>query len=287
MKMNIARLCFLLAMSLATLPASAVERLESCYDKLGLTKPENNLNQALYIIIDQTMPLSASMRQNINGLVSDWPRPGERVKIARFSANTRGQYNELIFDAILDAAPSEEYLYHLRDEDKANLLACMKERNQEIHQAFSGALNKGMALIDTSLPKTEIFYALKQLSAAILDDGISDKSVLIITDGMENGEFASFYKRRAGIGKVEREKVMETLRKNNLHADWRGAKIYMFGLGNMRDAKIHVTPTQLETLRQAWEAYFQAGNGAVRHLGTPAVLLSNLRETISAAAGRP
>lgn len=286
MKINLARLGFILTILWTgwSGPASAVERLESCYDKLGLHKPEHNLDRVLYLIIDQTMPLSAEMLKNINSLVADWPRPGERVKIARFSANTRGQYNELIFDAILDGTPGEEYLYHLRDADHANLLGCMKQRNQEIQQAFSGALNKGMALIDTSLPKTEIFYALKQLSGAILDDGIADKTVLIITDGMENGEFASFYKRRAGIGKVSREKMLEILKKNNLHADWRGAKIYMFGLGNMRDSKLHITPTQLENLRKAWEAYFHACNGNVRQLGTPAVLLSNLREVTAAAA---
>ncbi|MEW5756531.1 MAG: hypothetical protein AB1810_09505 [Pseudomonadota bacterium] len=41
---------------------------------------------------------------------------------------------------------------------------------------------------------------------------------------------------------------------------------------------------QLESLRKTWEAYFHASNGNVRQLGTPAILLSNLREVTSAAA---
>ena len=226
------------------------------------------------------MPLSATMRQNLQTLLSDWPKPGERVKIARFSSNTKGQYTELMYDATLDAEPSEAYLYHLRDEDNRQLLACLRERNDTIKQSFTSALSQGLSIINTRLPKTEIFYSLKRLSETVLaNDEIEDKTVLIISDGMENSETISFYKkRRKGIAALNGEQIIAKLEEHNLFADWQGAKIHMFGLANMSDTNKHIKASQLEMIRGVWEAYFLSGNGVIKSLGTPAVLASSLRK---------
>lgn len=255
----------------------AAEYLENCYEKQHLPVPDGNIGKALYVLVDQTMPISPPMRDNIMRLSMDWPHPGERIKIARFSANARGQFTELLYDAVLDSTPGEEYLYHLRDEDKTGLLNCLSAREMHIRESYTSAMSKALAMANTQLPRTEIFHSLKRLSETVLiNDDISEKTVLLISDGMENSEVTSFYRRKT-VGKVDHEKILSRLAQQGLIADWRQSKIFMYGLGHIRDENIHVQPSQLQPLKRLWESYFAQGNGVVIDLGTPAILSSSLR----------
>ena len=267
----------LLCALLISAPAIALERQQSCYQQLELEQPEGNLDKALYILVDQTMPLSATMRANLSKLLEQHPRSGELVRIARFAPNTKGQYTDLIFEGELDSKPSEAYLYHLRDEDNHALLSCLKDRDKALKQSFNSALQHSLGIINTTLPKTEILHALKRLSETVLiNDDIDDKTVLIISDGMENSEITTFYRRKT-VKKINIETEMSKVVKHNLLADWRGAKLYMFGLGNIRDQNKHIKPSQLEPLQLFWQNYFSAGGANIKELGTPAILSSNLQ----------
>lgn len=263
---------------LVSAPASALDRQQSCYEQLELEQPEDNLDKALYILVDQTMPLSASMRANINKILEPHPRSGELVRIARFAPNTKGQYTELLFEGIRDSQPSEAYLYHLRDDDNRALLTCLKENETTLKTQFNSALQHGMGMINTSLPKTEILHALKRLSETVLiNDNINDKTVLIISDGMENSEVTSFYRRKS-VKKINVEKELEKVTSRHLLADWRGAKVYMYGLGTIRDPRKHIKPSQIAPLEHFWRSYFNAGGAIIKELGTPAILSSHLQD---------
>ncbi len=248
----------------------------SCYQQLELETPVGNINKALYIFVDQTTPLSATMRANLNKLLSEHPQRGELVRIARFAPNVKGQYIELLYEGVRDSKPSEPYLYHLRDEDNAALLACLDKQDKSLQQSFNSALQQSLGMINTKLPKTELLYGLKRLSESVLiNNEVDNKTVLIISDGMENSEVISFYGRRS-IDKRKIATAMEMVNQKNLLADWRGAQIYMFGLGNIQDERKHIQPSQLEPLLHFWQQYFAAGGAIIKELGTPAILSSNL-----------
>ncbi len=248
----------------------------SCYQQLELEMPENNINRALYIFIDQTMPLNIRMQSTLNELLSAHPKRGEQVRIARFSPNIKGQYTELTYEGFLDSKPSEAYLYQLRDEDNRALQTCIEEQKTRTKQAMKSAIKDDLQLIDTQLPRTELLYALKRLSETILvNDQIKNKTVLIISDGLENSEVTSFYRRR-NIAPINVEKEIAKVNKHNLLASWHGANLYMFGLGNIKDERRHIKPSQLEMLKKFWHSYFSAGGAVVKELGTPALLTRHL-----------
>jgi len=260
-------------------PAYGLERQQSCYQQLDLETPQGNVAKGLYVFIDQTMPLSATMRDNLNEIVSGHPQAGEQVRIARFSANTRGQYTELLYEGVRDSKPSEAYLYHLRDDTRQQLLDCLAAQKKNVMEGFMGSFQHGLSLIDTRLPKSEIFNGLKRLSETVLiDDELTDKTVLIISDGMENSELVSLYRRHTVSNRLDSAKVLAKLNDHGLVANWRNAKIYMYGLGNIRDERQHVQPSQLAPLLTLWENYFRAGNGIVRDIGTPAILSSKIQQ---------
>lgn len=266
-----------LALLLAAGPVHAFQRLESCYSMLSLEQPASDGHKALYILIDQTMPLTPAMQDSILTLISDWNRSGDRIKIARFSANTKGQFTELMYDAVMDIEPSEEYLYHLRDRDHDKLLECLAQRKEQFTRSFHEAFKTVMSGVNPRLPKTDIFYALSKLSDMVLEDrGVQDKTVLLITDGLENSNYTSFHKRKT-IERINPEKELLKLSTKQLVTEWFNAKVYIYGLGYVEDKEVYLTPDTLEPLKEFWRLYFTAGHGDVRGLGTPALLVNSLK----------
>jgi len=265
----------LLCLPLSLSPALAATG--NCYKKLQLPTPDlKPTAHILNIFIDQTTALSPEMKENVARLVSDWGDAGEQVRIARFSALVKGQFTELMFDQRADTFPDQKYLYNLRDRDRQQLETCLKATQEQFHETFNQVLRKTLDMTNPKLPKSDIFYSLKRLSESFLHrDDAARQSVLLVTDGMENSDYAAFHR-----GQPERtmnsRKLMAQLKKHDLEPDWQQANIYVFGLGYL-PGKTYVRPRLLEPLKSFWSDYFKHSNGNVVQLGTPAILAVSLK----------
>ena len=263
---------------LLTTPAWAGPPLPSCYAGLYLDEPERTASHAYYLFVDQTTPLTIALKTNVANLTENWGSNGERVKIVRFSANVSGQYTELMFDEFSDLPPTQEYLFHLHPRDKPKLLECIKARDEKFHQLLNHAVNQTLALSNGKLPKTDLLHALKELTEKVLLlEKNSDQTVLLVSDGLENSSYASFYQRKIIIKPIDVNKTLDEIGKLNLIPNWHGAKVYMFGLGYLRDDKIYASPKLLQPLKDFWQAYFSLGKAQLMELGTPELLVSTLK----------
>ena len=270
-------ICMAMLSALMINHAHALQRLESCYDQLGLEQPQPGERRILYLFIDQTMPITGAMQNSVYSLLSDWNRSGDAIKIARFSANTKGQFTELVYDAVMDVQPSEEYLYHLRDQDHDNLLSCLTRRQEQYTSSFQDAFKNVMNGINPRLPKTDLFYAMMQFSDMLAQDrAIADKTALLVTDGLENSKYTTFHKRKS-MANIAPEKELLRLSSRQLITEWFNAKVYIYGLGYLEDKDVYVAPDMIEPLKEFWRLYFTAGNAQVKGLGTPALLVNSLR----------
>lgn len=248
-----------------------------CYETIEQKPAAALVERSLYILVDQSTPLTKNMRENILALVEDWPGTNERVKIIRFSANIRGEFTELLLDLQRDPLPSEEYLYNLRDEDRARLTRCLEDQARIQKNQLKTILQGTLEKTNPTLSKTEILKPLKRIAESVLaESSIKDKTVLLISSGFENSEISNFTKRKRK-GNINPGKTLALLEEKQLTANWQGAKIYMFGLGQTRDSKTYVRYSVMEPLAQFWSLYFSNGNGTVKELGMPAILLKSLR----------
>ena len=162
--------------------------LKSCYDRPGVTPPENNPSKALYVFIDQTMALTTPMQTSLMDLISQWGNNGERVLISRFSANIKGQYSELVFDEIGNIKPSEAYLFHLRYKDKKAILACLEKRKNDFNEKLVNTLRTTLKMTNDKLPKTNLLHSLNEFADQhISDRSIEDKTILLVSDGLDRG----------------------------------------------------------------------------------------------------
>ncbi len=250
---------------------------EDCYKTLNLpASGQKPINRVLNIFIDQTMALTPAMKDNLLQLVADWGQAGERVRIARFSAFTKGQYTELIYDAGNNNPPDEEYLFNLRKHDSEQLHDCLRTQGEKLHEEFMTAMRKTLDQTDPRLAKSEIFYSLKILADHLLhDDEQIEQSVLIVTDGMENSDIATFSPGKP-LATLQAGKLLAQLKQRDLAPDWKQAKIYVYGLGQV-STKIYASTRLLQPLKMFWSDYFQRSNGEVMQLGTPTILSMSLK----------
>ena len=234
----------------------------------------------MYVFIDQTMSLSKPMQQAVIDLVSQWGKQGERVTISRFSANIKGQYTELMFDETGNIGPSEAYLFQLQQKDKKALLACLEKHNSDFHNALVNTLTSALKQTNTKLPKTDLLHSLNDLATQLVaDDSIANKTVLLISDGLENSDVFSFHDHKT-IKLINPKMMLDIVRRKHLIPDWHGAKIYMLGLGHLANDKFYARPKILDPLKQFWRDYFTEGHGVLsdNSIGTPMLLTKSILE---------
>ena len=253
--------------------------LKGCYDLPGIVAPITKPSKGLYVFIDQTMGLTAPMKKAVIDLVSEWGNKGERIQITRFSANIKGQYSELMFDEVGNINPTEEFLFHLRKKQKKAILDCVDQRKENFQHKLQHILTSTLTLTDDKLPKTNLLHSLYTFSEQIVaDKSITDKTVLLVGDGLENSDVFSFHKR-GKVKKINARKMLDIVRKNQLLPSWHHAKIYFFGLGYISDQKFYLRPKITKPLITFWEHYFTEGQGVLHpnSIGVPMLLTKSIK----------
>jgi len=249
----------------------------SCYGPINYGKPfKSDVDRALYIFIDQTTPLTGKMRDQVSQLVKHWGRPGDLAKIVRFSANFRGLQPELIFSQRVEKNPDDAYLFQLRWRDKRVLRECLAIQQETFVQAFRKGLTEALSGINSEIPKTDLLNSLKQLSKLVVLAGeAKTQNILLISDGMENSSLMSFYKQ-GKINTINARKLIATVRRQGLIANWKSSNIYMVGLGLAADSKDYISMSTAKSLYQFWERYFIEGNGRIQAIGSPGLLITTI-----------
>ena len=253
--------------------------LKPCYDIPGLTPPEMKASKGLYVFVDQTMDLTATMKAAVVELVTEWGDRGERVQISRFSANVKGQYSELMFDEVGNIPPTPDFLFNLRRKDKIEFLQCLENRKNDFYLKLNNSLTTTLKLTDDKLPKTNLLHSLYTFAEQIVaDNSVTDKTVLLVSDGLENSDLFSFH-RHGKVKTIDARKMLDIVRRNKLIPNWYGAKVYLFGLGYISDEKFYLRPKIVDPLKQFWEHYFIEGQGTMQpnSIGVPMLLTKSIR----------
>lgn len=249
----------------------------SCFNHVDYAKPiEHRAKRGLYILIDETVPLSKEMKVKVESLLKGWGKPGDLIKIARFSASYRGLYPELIYSHKIDAMPDAAFLYNLHYQDRVYMKECMLLQKEKFKKEFNAHLAASLKKINPKIPKTELLGSLKQLSKKlVVPDEAIEKTVLLISDGLENSKVISFYHNKS-LKNIKVRSTISTLRRKGMMGFWKNAKVYMYGAGLMPDKKRYTDPKVIQNLKHFWERYFIEGGAKSAEVGTPELLLTSI-----------
>lgn len=249
----------------------------SCYAAITYGDPYDvQPKRALYVMIDQTTPLDDLLRKKIAKLVVNWGKPGDRLKVAVFSANFRGHFPEVVYSGVVEPEPDERYLYGLRWADKRTLLDCLSAQQTAVREAFRAKMVYGLSSPHVKSKRSDLIYSLKELSRQIIaENDAKERHVLLVTDGVESTPALMTY-RKGKPAQADAQQFMNKIRRMGLVASWKGANIYIYGLGLSEKKNAYITPESVDHLARLWERYFVEGNGVVRAIGRPELLLTEI-----------
>jgi hypothetical protein len=263
------------------LPAHAglTNDVPSCYAANKIAAPQVQYDQLIYVLVDQTVQLDATLQKSVLDNVQGMLKPGTKFVIAEFSAFSQGHYLNVLHTGVIERPipASEEgnvVMSRLRD-----FHTCMQQQlvyGQRLALATTAqVLKSGTSTLDQS----DILMALKSVSSAVAQGKATHKLVFVVTDGLENSSVTSFYARNA-VRHINPAVELKKAQDNNLFGDFGSARIYLLGAGVMQPAANGSTaerngyrdPKTLMDLKQFWSGYFSRSNAQLVEFGAPALL---------------
>lgn len=256
--------------------AATQNALPSCYAYAKLNAPARAAATELFVIIDQTTPLDATLQQDVANNIKPFLQAGNAFSVIQFSAFTQSHYTDVLVSAQL-AYPLDDALRN--DTGKAQLVKfdqCMDIQAPNAAKLAGGALRKAFSGTTSGVSKSDVLASLKDISARVKQSTAQQKVVLVVSDMLENSSVSSFYAQQA-VRKIEPEKELKLVQDNQLFGDFAGARVYVLGAGLLaEDAKqakgVYRDPKTMAALQQFWRGYFQKSNAQLVEFGQPALL---------------
>lgn len=281
MKLFCQRLLSIAALTLCgTALAGTDNDVPSCYaaSKMNVAAPATTTE--LFVLVDQTTPLDATLQASVRDNVGRLVTPGNAYTVATFSSFGQGQYLQVLSAGTLEhPLPAAQ-----RDSIGARVLqnfdACMKGQADFGRRAAAGALQKALAGVSTDFAKSDVMGSIKEISARVRSSKASHKIVFLVSDMLEHSGVSSFYAAK----NVRRLDVAAELKKAEaaqMFGDLAGARVFVLGAGlvqassaaGAKDSGVYRDPQTINTLRQFWTQYFERSQGKLEQFGAPALLV--------------
>lgn len=252
----------------------AAERndIPSCYHflKQDAVRPADS-GRELVIIIDQTVKVPLPLKESVWQHVLRYVQPGDRVVLYQFSALLQDNYLKRVYDGKLEALFTDQKARNnMGMESLKKLDACLLQQKHYFSQSIGKLMAASFAAEGDSVAKSEILGSLKRIAEDLQSDPAAEKSVLLVSDMLENSDFVSFYSNNR-IRSLAAETEMAQVTKQDLIADFNGAKVYVAGAGlidtgaknNYRSGKV------MQQLEAFWQRYFAASHAELVSFGAP------------------
>lgn len=272
MKTNIFFLMFLFISS----PSFANNHgLESCYTE-EMKINDERFDTELFVVVDQTTLFNLTLKQSVSDNIQHFMRPSNGVTLIKFSAYKLGQYTDVITAVKFDSDISRDIRNDISKRTLKTFDRCMKVQIKKASYLVGGALKQVFGGASDKLDKSDVLYSLKAVSLRVKKSKAKRKVVLLASDMLENSSISSFYNRQT-VRKIDPEKEMAIVEKNNLFGDFGNAEIYVIGAGllpeDTKKSESAYRPYQvMKALSSFWQAWFEKSNAKLIEFGQPALL---------------
>lgn len=263
----------------AATPSVAASGIPSCYAANGMAAPAAPVDRALFVVIDQTTALDSKLISDLGRQLQALIVPGTSFQIFSFSAFSQGRYLQLLAEGTLEPPLKDQ---SVRDATAVKSLrtldACLNSQFAYGTRMAANAVAEALRGASTGLAKSDVVGSLSTVSRAVRETSGRVKTVLVVSDMLENSSITSFYARdrmRQIDPKAELDKVAQA----GIPANFGGASVYVLGAGLVpeatsasRGAAGYRSTQSLAALRAFWAGYFASANAKLEEFGTPALL---------------
>lgn len=258
--------------------ADTGNQIPSCYAANKMEMPSPAPQHEIFIMLDETTPLDDNLKGMLAAITNSLIKPGAKFSILSFSAFAQGRYLNQSAGGVLELPLAQNIRSSIGAKVLKNFDACMAgQARYGLDLAFKAEKNI-VQLTSADLQKSDVIASLTEVSRQIKGSTVPKKTLLIVSDMLENSTISSFYVHD-GVRKIDPEKELKTVEANKLLGDFGGASVYVMGAGLMPiDPKNHKTaasyrdPKTMGALKSFWQSYFQKSNAKLVEFGEPALL---------------
>jgi hypothetical protein len=244
----------------------------SCYEQSKLTEfKAPSSGRLLTVIIDQTTPLTKELQQTAWGHIKRFIQPGDKLRLYSFSAYLEGHYTRLQFSGTLENPLQDSVIGDVPMMPARKLGNCLKAQPQVLWQNFGKAFAATMGTSSTDIPRSEILFSLREISADLRNAKDANEQVIfLMSDMLEYSDFGSFYAANR-IRDINPAAELAKVEKQNLFADFAGARVYVHGAAFVpQDNKNGYRSGKLiQNLQSFWTGYFERSHAELKGFGTP------------------
>jgi len=267
-------LCILIFL-LVPLTLSANPFPRTSYEVLGKSNIRPYPSEALFVLIDQSVNYDPALRNKAFELVRDWIADGRAVEVYAFSSAVPGRYTMRITGGRIDDTPTEYFIDNLKRSER-ELFTVMHSRQRLIAQrVILNSMNQAFVGGQNEINHTDIVRTMKEMSDYIKRYPARVKSILLISDMMENSQIASFY-YSGKVRMINVDKELLNVAGKNMIGDFGGAvRVYVLGLG-FYDPKVSRTQQEnyldsdrINNIASFWYKYFAMSRAVVMEIGKP------------------
>lgn len=262
----------LLLMLPAIVMAAERNDVASCYQQARIAQftPEPS-GRMLSVVVDQTTPLTRDLQLTAWGNIKRFLQPGDQLRLYSFSAYLDGHYMQLQYAGQLERGLDPAQVGDVPMMSAKKLDQCLAAQPKMMLQQFGKRFVQIMGSSLGDIPRSEILFSLKAVGQDIQSvKGVNENVILLMSDMLENSDFGSFYQSK-GIRDISPSVELAKIEKQNLLADFKGARIYVHGAAFVpTDAKNgYRSGKMIQNLESFWSQYFSRSNGKLVAFGHP------------------
>lgn len=253
--------------------ADSSNQLPSCYaaNKMEMSAPAPQ--HEVFIMLDETTPLDDNLKSALYSITQSLLKPGVRFSVLSFSAFAQGRYLNHNTGGVLESPLPEKVRPSIGVKVLKNFDACMAgQARYGLDLAFKA--EKGVVQNATAdLKNSDVIASLNEVARQIKSSTVPKKTLLVVSDMLENSTITSFYAKNA-VRRVDPEKELAIVMREKMLGDFGGADIFVMGAGIVSEAKASVyrDPKTMSALKSFWSEYFSKSNGHLVEFGMPVLL---------------
>ncbi|WPN46793.1 MULTISPECIES: hypothetical protein [unclassified Pseudomonas] len=203
--------------------------------------------------------------------VKRYMKSGDKLRLYSFSAYLNGRYTKLEFAGELESPIDPEAIPNVPIMAAKKFDGCLKQQQQVLFQRFGKAFAGTMRASTTDIPRSEILFSLREISRDTSKaKDTNQQVVLLMSDMLEYSDFGSFYAANR-IRDINAPAELEKVKKQNMLADFGGARIFVHGAAFVPDSSKngYRSGKMISNLKSFWQGYFEQSNAELAGFGTP------------------
>jgi methionine-rich copper-binding protein CopC len=251
--------------------AQTATDVPSCYTDPRIALVPAAPKRELFVVIDETTPLDAAMRDAVTATIHRLVTPGNAFTIVGFSAFGSGRAVKVEASGVIETGVPPQQRGNISVPALRGLDTCLAAQARFAQGKAQTAVATVMARQSNALAHSDIMASLREIAPRIATSAAPHRVVLLVSDMIENSSTTSFYKSKT-LRLIKPEAELATASSHQLIGNFGNARVFVLGAGTLPDAAAYRDVAAMDALQAFWQGYFDRAHAILVEFGRPNLL---------------